>query len=132
LHFAVLKIIFKHYIYLYPGMKNCTFLILLALSLSFGATAQTSPEPGPAAARKVVRFYPNPATSFINFEFQKTPEPGTTFQVYNFLGKKLMEIQRFTARTQVDLTNYTRGLYIFQLTDPNGRVIESGKFQVEK
>ncbi len=113
-------------------MKNCTFLILLALSLSFGAKAQTSQEPGPAAARKVVRFYPNPATSFINFEFQKTPEPGTTFQVYNFLGKKLMEIQRFTARTQVDLTNYTRGLYIFQLTDPNGRVIESGKFQVER
>jgi hypothetical protein len=113
-------------------MKNATFLILLALSLSFGASAQSAPDPGQPLPRKVVRFYPNPATSFINFEFQKIPQPGTTFQVYNFLGKKVMEIQRFTVRTQVDLSNYTRGLYIFQLTDPTGRVIESGKFQVEK
>jgi hypothetical protein len=28
--------------------------------------------------------------------------------------------------------NYTRGLYVFQLRDQNGRLIESGKFQVSK
>jgi hypothetical protein len=113
-------------------MKNCTLAILLVIGFSLGAAAQSAQDPVQPAARKMVRFYPNPATSFINFEFQKAPQPGTTFQVYNFLGKKVMEIQRFSARTQVDLTNYTRGLYIFKLSDPNGRILESGKFQVEK
>jgi len=28
--------------------------------------------------------------------------------------------------------NYTRGLYLFQLRDQAGRLIESGKFQVNK
>ena len=28
--------------------------------------------------------------------------------------------------------NYTRGLYVFQLRDQTGRLIESGKFQVSK
>jgi hypothetical protein len=41
-------------------------------------------------------------------------------------------MQRFPAKAQVDLSNFTRGLYIFQLKDPSGRVMESGKFQVEK
>lgn len=113
-------------------MKNCTILILLATLMSFGAQAQSSQDPVLPSARKIVRFYPNPATSYINFEFQKTPQQGTTFQVFNFLGKKVLETQRFSPQTQVDLTNFTRGVYIFQLTDQNGRVIESGKFQVQK
>jgi len=32
----------------------------------------------------------------------------------------------------VNLTDFTRGIYIFQLKDQNGKVIESGKFQVNK
>lgn len=113
-------------------MKNCTLICLLVLGLSFGATAQVAQDPVLPASRKVVKFYPNPATSFINFEFAKTPQQGTTFQVYNFLGKKVLEMQRFPSKAQVDLSNFTRGLYIFQLKDPSGRVLESGKFQVEK
>jgi hypothetical protein len=113
-------------------MKSFTLTCLLALGLSFGATAQVAQDPVLPVTRKVVKFYPNPATSFINFEFQRAPQPGTTFQVYNFLGKKVLEMQRFPAKAQVDLSNFTRGLYIFQLKDPSGRVMESGKFQVEK
>jgi hypothetical protein len=113
-------------------MKNCTLTFLLVFSLSFGASAQVAQDPVMPASRKVVKFYPNPATSFIHFEFLKAPQPGTTFQVYNFLGKKVLEMQRFPNKAQVDLTNFTRGLYIFQLKDPNGRILESGKFQVEK
>lgn len=113
-------------------MKNITLLILLTLFASFGTMAQSAQDPVLPANRKIVRFYPNPATSFIHFEFQKIPQQGTTFQVYNFLGKKVMETQRFAPQTQLDLTNFTRGVYIFQLTDPHGRVMESGKFQVQK
>jgi hypothetical protein len=81
---------------------------------------------------KLVRFFPNPATSFINFELQKSGNETYIFQVFNFLGKKVMDLPQVSNRTQVDLTNYTRGFYIFQLKNKSGKVIESGKFQVEK
>jgi hypothetical protein len=113
-------------------MKNFTFIVLLVLGFSFRAEAQSVQERPVQNARKTVRFYPNPATSFVLFEFPKAPPTGTSFQIYNFLGKKVLDLQRLNARTQVDLTNYTRGFYIYQLVDGSGRILESGKFQVEK
>jgi hypothetical protein len=52
--------------------------------------------------------------------------------VYNFLGKKVIEMPDIANRTRIDLTGYSRGIYIYQLRDKNGKIIESGKFQVEK
>jgi hypothetical protein len=52
--------------------------------------------------------------------------------VYNFLGKKIIEMHEITNKTRIDLTSYSRGIYIYQLKDRNGKIIESGKFQVEK
>lgn len=112
-------------------MKTFTLFILL-VGISVSGFSQTQPERLAAPSVKIVRFYPNPATTSINFEFQKTLDKSFTFQVFNFLGKKIIDIQTLTPRTQVDLTNYNRGVYIFQLKDNRGKVIESGKFQVEK
>ena len=113
-------------------MKNFTFVILLVVFSSVAVNAQTGTGRLAQAPVKMVRFFPNPATSLINFEFQKTSDDTYTFQVFNFLGKKVVDLAKVNTRTQVDLTNYTRGFYIFQLKDRNGKVIESGKFQVEK
>ena len=86
----------------------------------------------PVQAVRMIRFYPNPATTFINIEPQKPMARGYSFQVYNFLGKKVADLQEVTARTRIDLTNFSRGIYIYQLKDASGKVVESGKFQVEK
>ena len=106
------------------------YTILLMVSFTFGAIAQDRP----ATPEQVkVRFYPNPATTVINFEFKKTnPEAVYTLQVYNFIGKKVSEIVVANNKTSVNLDNYFRGVYIFQLRDKTGRIIESGKFQVAK
>ena len=113
-------------------MKNYTLIILLVIFSSVTGYAQTVPGKPAQAAVKMVRFFPNPATSFINFEFNKTSNDTYTFQVFNFLGKKVIDLPQVNSRTRVDLTNYTRGFYIFQLKNRNGKVVESGKFQVEK
>jgi hypothetical protein len=81
---------------------------------------------------RIVRFYPNPATSFINFEFKKPSNDQYRFRVFNFLGKKVMELPKINGNSRVDLADFTRGIYIFQVMDQHGKVIESGKFQVEK
>ncbi len=112
-------------------MKIFTFIILL-VGISITGFSQDRPISPTAPTVKIVRFYPNPATTLINFEFQRVLDKSYSFQVYNFLGKKIIDLQKLTPRTQVDLTNYNRGVYIFQLKDSRGKVIESGKFQVEK
>jgi Secretion system C-terminal sorting domain len=113
-------------------MKNSTLIILLVIFSSVAGYSQTGTGRPVQASVKMVRFFPNPATSFINFEFNRSTEDTYTFQVYNFLGKKVIDLPQVNSRTRVDLTNYTRGFYIFQLKNRNGKVIESGKFQVEK
>lgn len=81
---------------------------------------------------RIVKFYPNPATSYINFEFQRSYDKNLNFQIINFLGKKIYEVNNIAPRTFIDLSNFYRGVYIFQLRDAGGKVIESGKFQVSR
>ena len=82
---------------------------------------------------KITHFYPNPATSYINFTFDNTVDKSYTLQVYNFLGRKMNEVRITEPKLTINLDdNYYRGLYIYQLRDKDGRIIESGKFQVVK
>lgn len=48
------------------------------------------------------------------------------------MGKKAYELKSTPPRFSIDLNDFFRGIYIFQLRDKSGRIIESGKFQVNK
>lgn len=115
-------------------MRPILLILTCILLLSTAGLAQTnrSLNGNDPNVVKLVRFYPNPATSFINFEFQNNNLSTYSFKVYNFIGKKILEINTLTPRTVVNLSDYFRGVYIFQLTDRSGKIIESGKFQVVK
>lgn len=84
------------------------------------------------AADRVVKFFPNPATSFITFDLQKGNEKGYDMQVFNFLGKVVYEQKNIPSRTTINLNDYNRGVYIYQLRGRDGKIVESGKFQVSK
>lgn len=108
------------------------FLLLVLGSTSFG---QTEPSRSGANAQlsRQIRCYPNPATTAIFFEFKvRNALESTQLRIYNFLGKKVVDIPRLNANTRIDLQHFNRGIYIYQLTDAHGRVMESGKFYVEK
>jgi hypothetical protein len=83
-------------------------------------------------AVKTVKFYPNPATSFINFEFAESYDDSYTLVIFNFIGKKVEDLKVTDQKITVSLTDFYRGVYIFQLRDKLGNIIESGKFQVVK
>jgi Secretion system C-terminal sorting domain len=109
-------------------------LTILSIILLTGTAAMCQSRTGgtPEPAVKLVKFYPNPATSNISFDFQKGYDKTYSFQIINMLGKKLYEIPSVTPKTVVNLAEFNRGLYIFQLRDKSGRLVESGKFQVVK
>jgi len=113
-------------------MKKFTLIILLLVFVGLHSNAQATNPSTVQTTGKMVKFFPNPATTYINFEFQQLQQKSYSLQLYNFLGKKILDLPELTPRTQVNLTNYTRGVYIFQLKDKTGKVIESGKFQIEK
>ena len=45
-----------------------------------------------ASGAKIVKFYPNPATSNINFELQRALDKSYSLQIFNFMGKKVLEL----------------------------------------
>lgn len=102
-----------------------TLSILLLLSVR-GISQSTQQEP------VLVKFYPNPAISQITFDFPKNFDKNYTFQIYNFLGKKVFEQKNLSPKTTVELSQYFRGIYIFQLLDKNGKIVEAGRFQVSR
>ncbi|MEJ7912047.1 MAG: T9SS type A sorting domain-containing protein [Chitinophagaceae bacterium] len=110
-------------------MKRLLLFILIVVTAH---SAQSQQRPG-AKGDPVVRFYPNPATSLVTFDFAKSYEAGFSLQIYNFpQGKKVHETKNMAQRTTINLNEYTRGVYIYQLRDKLGRMVESGKFQVSK
>ena len=55
-----------------------------------------------------------------------------TLEVYNFMGKKVYEVKKTPQRLSILLDEFYRGIYIFQLRNKNGVILQSGKFQVVK
>ena len=81
-----------------------------------------------------VKCYPNPAVSYVNFELPKDYIlKNYSLGVYSFTGKKMFESPVSTSKITLNFSDdYFRGIYIFQLRDKTGRIIETGKFQVVK
>lgn len=111
------------------------FTLLLCFHCLTGSaqTPKTLPASENEGVVKIVKLYPNPASSRINFEIQQhNNDKVYDLIVYNFLGKKMDQLKNVNGRTSMDLGSYYSGLYIFQLRDRDGNLIESGKFNVVK
>lgn len=83
---------------------------------------------------KTIKCYPNPAISFVNFEFGNDAlTKNYSLQVFSFTGKKMYETSVNNQKITLTLTNdFYRGIYVYQLIDKSGRILETGKFQVAK
>lgn len=81
---------------------------------------------------KHIACYPNPAISYINFKFDKTVQSSSKLAIFSFTGRKMEEFNITGSIIKVSLTDYFRGLYVYQLRDANGAILESGKFQIKK
>lgn len=114
--------------------KTSTLLLtcFLCLASLVGRAQSAKSSPFTDGGSKIVKLYPNPATSRINFELQNNNEQGYDLIVFNFLGKRIDQFKNLNTRTTVELDKYYSGVYIFQLRDRQGNLVESGKFNVVK
>lgn len=109
------------------------FYLLLSIILLSSIQAKSQARgPMPDPEPRITKFYPNPAISFITFEVEKEPNKTYTLLIFNFLGRKVKDIAEVNSKTVVNLSDLVRGIYIFQLKEQNGRVTDSGTFQINK
>ena len=106
-----------------------SFILLIATQAVNGQSSRNVPG---TDGDRIVKLYPNPATSYITFDLQKGYEKGMSIQIYSFLGKKMHEVTNAPQKSTIDLNDFNRGLYMYHLLDATGKVVESGKFQVTK
>jgi hypothetical protein len=113
-------------------LNRITYILILLIGLNFTSFAQTkSPTQGEPKA-KLIKPYPIPATTAINFEFQYGYDKSFSLEIYNFMGKKINEFSKIPPIMTMPLDDYYRGIYVYQLRDKNGKIIDSGKFHVVK
>lgn len=114
-------------------VKRILLFLSIILLTAINSKGQSTREPNPQdGTQRILRCYPNPATTFIKVEFQKNFDRGYTLQIINFIGRQVYEAKNVSSITTLDLSGYNRGVYIYQLKDASGKVLESGKFQVSK
>lgn len=113
-------------------MRRLFYILAIFLLIGLQSQAQSPSRGLPAAVGdRIVKLYPNPATTYITFELPKEFEKTHVIQVYSFMGKKVFETQTRNQKTTIDLSDFNRGLYIYHLVDiATGKIAESGKFQV--
>ncbi len=113
-------------------MKRIFYILILIAGFHLSSKAQVKQNQVATDVVKTVKFYPNPAVNFINFEFDKNYGSSYDLVIFNFIGKKVSELKVTDQKITIPLTDYYRGVYIFQVRDKKGNITESGKFQVVK
>ena len=112
-------------------MRRILLILSIILLTFIHSQGQSTPGPIPDGTDRIIKLYPNPATSYVTFDLQRSSR-GLSLQVYNFLGKKMFESITLNQKITVDLVEFNRGVYIYHLKDQSGKIVESGKFQVSK
>jgi hypothetical protein len=113
-------------------LKKIIYILILIIGINFTSFAQTKNLSQGEPIAKLIKPYPIPATTAINFEFQYGYDKNFTLQLYNFMGKNVYEITKMPPRLTIPLEDFYRGIYVYQLRDKDGKIIDSGKFQVVK
>ena len=115
-------------------MKRILPILTIILLIAVQSGAQiTKPIAATETQDRIVKLFPNPATTYITFDLQKSYKQGMTLTIYNgILGKKMYESLNVPSRTTIDLNEFNRGVYIYHLVDATGKIVESGKFQVSR
>jgi|GEM_PF-3393651 len=79
-----------------------------------------------------IRLYPNPANTFINIELGETAYNLSEFKIkiYDVLGIIIYNENFYSNEFQLNVSNFTKGLYLFEITNVIG-MGKTGRFIVE-
>ena len=118
---------------IFTGFKKVLLIGVIAfMAMAVESFISYKPETSIDIQDKIVKCYPNPAISFVNFEFSTDVISKNYYlQVYSFTGKKMYETRVTNNKLTLTFSNdFYRGIYVYQFTDKSGKILETGKFQI--
>ncbi len=77
-----------------------------------------------------LKVYPNPAKQEINIEIAETENKEYVVRIYNPVGIKITE-QKFLRRIKILTTNFSKGVYIIQVCNTDGKVCHNERAVIE-
>lgn len=118
----------------FVSLRRVIAILSFCLLTVISSQAQSARTAAPVDINdRIVKLYPNPATSYITFDIQSNYKKGLSIYIFNgVLGKRVYETSNVAIKTTVTLNDFSRGMYIYHLIDETGKIIESGKFQVSR
>jgi len=81
-------------------------------------------------AGNFIKLYPTPAKNnlFVNVEFGQD----ALFIAYNILGEKALNITLNDEINEINISDLSNGVYVFQMLDLKGKLLSTGKFSIER
>jgi hypothetical protein len=74
--------------------------------------------------------YPNPSSSYVNFA---TNHPdAATVSVFDMTGKLVEKQNLNDGKSKLDVSSYNKGLYLYSVTNKEGKALKSGKITVSQ
>ena len=80
---------------------------------------------------QIISIFPNPANEIINIEIKSQKIKSFNAEIYNIQGKLIFLIQYKSIAINIDISDFTNGLYMINLKDDNGNIIKTDKIVKE-
>lgn len=68
-----------------------------------------------------VSLYPNPASGSLSINLGELPKETLQLEVFSVLGQRMLQQELTKAQTQIDISRLPPGMYLFTLSDKEGR-----------
>lgn len=81
------------------------------------------------SVKNAVNVYPSPANAEITFSTSNTTEQ--YISIYDVRGKQIERVVVKNGMESVNTTAYSNGIYLYNITDNSGNLLNSGKFVVQ-
>lgn len=78
-----------------------------------------------------IKIFPNPATNTISIEIQSDKIHSFDAEIYDLNGKMIFMRNYKTNNSQIDVNNFSKGIYILNIKGDNGTLLKSEKIAIE-
>ncbi len=79
-------------------------------------------------AASTLKVYPNPVSDVLNFDIDYNK--ASTVNVLDITGKLIETVSFDLNKAQVNVSNYNKGIYLYQVMTTEGELLKAGKFNV--
>lgn len=76
---------------------------------------------------KGIKLYPNPVSSHLNIEFDRSAASRVSIFIYDMNGREVMKRNNVLSGAEFNLTRFGKGAYTIKIVDGNGRLISQQK-----